>query len=266
VPSGSRKRVEAPAREGEESALFVRSAARAFAVLEAFKSKPRPLSLGELASATGLGKSATQRLVHTLQRLGYLMRDPENRGYIPGTALLDRSFDALRVNPVVERATAVLLELRRNARERVDFSLFDRMTIVYAVRLQSKRETFNATLVGRRLPTYCSSGGRAALSRLPETEARAILEASDRQQLTARTIVDLPEILAKVSEARRDGFALALEEILIGEVVLAAPVLGNDGRPVGAVHIAGSLSEWRVEDFRARFAPLATEAARAIGP
>ena len=60
---------------------------------------------------------------------------------------------------MAERATAVLLELRRNARERVDFSLFDDTCIVYAVRLQSKRETFNATLVGRRLPSWCSSGG-----------------------------------------------------------------------------------------------------------
>ena len=35
-------------------------------------------------------------------------------------------------------------------------------------------------------------------------------------------------------------------------------------RPIGAVHIAGSLSEWSVEDFRRRFAPLAIEAARAV--
>ncbi|CFP57874.1 transcriptional regulator [Bordetella pertussis] len=41
-------------------------------------------------------------------------------------------------------------------------------------------------------------------------------------------------------------------------------MLGADGRPVGAIHIAGSLSEWTPEAFTARFAPLAVEAATAI--
>jgi IclR family pca regulon transcriptional regulator len=53
---------------------------------------------------------------------------------------------------------------------------------------------------------------------------------------------------------------------LIGEVVLAAAVVTKDGRPLGAVHIAGSLSEWSIEDFRRKFSPLAIEAARAISP
>jgi hypothetical protein len=33
---------------------------------------------------------------------------------------------------------------------------------------------------------------------------------------------------------------------------------------LGAIHIAGSLSEWSAEDFARRAAPIAQEAARAI--
>jgi len=33
---------------------------------------------------------------------------------------------------------------------------------------------------------------------------------------------------------------------------------------VAAIHVAGSLSEWREPDFRQRIAPLAIEAARAL--
>ena len=39
-----------------------------------------------------------------------LERDAEDRGFVPGLRLLDRSFDYLRTNPMIERATAVLLE------------------------------------------------------------------------------------------------------------------------------------------------------------
>lgn len=247
-----------------DRALFVEAAARAFRILEAFGTAPQPLSLGELAGITGLGKSAVQRSVFTLLELGYVERDPQDRGYLPGRRLLDRSFDFLRSHPLVERATSVLLELRRNARERVDLSLFDDLSIVYAVRLQSKRETFTATLVGRRLPSFCATGGRAAMARLPDEAVEDILLRSQRRRLTPKTIIDPDAIWEKIREARRDGYAFAAEESLIGEVVVAAAVVDAAERPVGAVHIAGSLSEWTVDEFRARFAPLAAEAARAI--
>ena len=247
-----------------ESSLFLQSVARALSVLEAFGSNPRPLSLAELAAATGLDKSAAQRIAHTLQQLGYLERDAARDGLVPGRRLLDRGFDYLRMNPLIERATPILFELRRNTGERVDLSLFDGTTSVYALRLQSKRETFFATLHGRRLPIFCSSGGRAMLAALPVDEARAILEACDRRPVTQRTLTDIDLLQEAIAQAREDGYALVLEQTLLGEIALSAAVCDNQGRPVAAIHVAGSLSEWREPDFRQRIAPLAIEAARAL--
>lgn len=244
--------------------LFLRSVARAFQVLEAFGRHPHPLSLREIAQAAGIDKSAAQRIAQTLLSLGYLENAPNDAGLLPGKCLLDRSFDYLRTNPIIERATPVLLSLRETTRERVDLSLFDRDTIVYALRLQSKRETFFATLAGRRIPTYSSAGGRACLAQLDPAVARRIIEQSDRKPHTSKTITDTETILAKVEEARRDGYACSLEESLIGEIVITAAVIDNRGQPLGAIHIAGSLGEWEEQEFRRRFAPLAIEAARAL--
>ncbi|HWL79603.1 MAG TPA: IclR family transcriptional regulator [Roseomonas sp.] len=246
----------------ESSPLFLQSVARTLRVLEAFSRFPRPLSIAELSAAAGLDKSAGQRIVHTLQALGYLERS--SAGLVPGKKVLYRAFDYLRMNALVESATPVLHELRKSVRERVDLSLLDVTDIVYAVRLQSKRENFPATLVGRRIPTFCSSGGRAMLAALPEEEAMRILQQSDRRPLTPRTITEIPALLAKIAEARREGYALALEESALGEIVLAAAVLDIHGRPVAAIHAAGSLSEWEEETFRRRISPLVMEAARAL--
>ena len=256
---------EADASLGAErdDRLFLQSVGRALDVLEAFADSPRPRSLGELATAAGVNKSAAQRIAQTLVGRGYLER--AEGGLVPGRRLLDRSFDYLRANPLIERATPVLNELRKNAGERVDLSLFDDLSIVYAVRLQSKRETFYATLPGRRIPTFLSSGGRACLAQLSDAAVDDVLTRSDRHPLTSKSVVAIDKVWRKVREARRDGYALATEEALIGEVVLAAAILDGPGRPVGAVHIAGSLSDWDVDAFRQRFAPLAVETARALG-
>jgi DNA-binding IclR family transcriptional regulator len=243
--------------------LFLQSVARALDVLEAFAQNPKPKSLGEIAIAAGVNKSAAQRIGQTLLSRGYLER-AESRGLTLGRRLLDRSFDYLRSNPLIERATPVLTDLRKLTGERIDLSLFDDTTIVYAIRLQSKRETFYATLPGRRIPTFLSSGGRACLAHLADGEVDDILNRSDRRPMTLKSLIEPADIWRKVREARRDGYSYATEEALIGEVALAAAVLDRGARPVGAVHIAGSLSEWTTDKFRSRFAPLAVEAARAL--
>ena len=255
---------ENPDGHGETSdRLVIQSLMRALDVLEVFGSAGKPMSLGEIAKAAGTTKSGAQRVAHTLVKRGYLEHAPGG-GLLPGRRALDRSFDYLRLNGLVERAVPVLIELRRVTNERVDLSLYDRTQIVYAARLQSKRETFYATLIGRRVPTFCSSGGRACLAALPEAEMEAVLAESDIRRITPKTTVDPDAIRRKVREARENAYALAAEEALMGEVVVAAAVLDRAGRPLGAVHVAGSLSEWPTEEFRRKFAPLVIEAARAL--
>ena len=256
--------VRFPSEDQRADPLFTAAIGRAMQVLAAFHHADRPLSLSEIADRAGLDRSAAQRIVHTLRTLGYIIRGPDDRGYLPGIRLLDHTLDFLRLNPVVQRATPVLLELRRNVRERVDLSLFDGQRVVYAARMQSKRETFYATLVGHSVPTFCSSGGWAILSRLPEEEARALVEASDRTPFTPRTLTEPDAVMEQVRLTRQHGHSLAVEQILLGEVAIGVAVTGGDGRPVAAIHVAGSLAEWTPEDFVTRFAPYVIEAGRAI--
>jgi DNA-binding IclR family transcriptional regulator len=60
------------------------------------------------------------------------------------------------------------------------------------------------------------------------------------------------------------GYALCLEEMMLGEIVLACPILEYDGTPVGAIHVSGSLADWDPQAFEERNAPLAIQAARSI--
>lgn len=242
--------------------LFIRATARAMQVLGAFHQASGPLSLSEIATRAGIDRSAAQRNVHTLMKLGYLRRD--RRGYLPGIRLLDHTLDVLRLDPVVQIATPVLMELRKTVRERVDFSLYDRTRLIYALRMQSKRETFYASLVGHSVPTYCTAGGRAALSLLSDEAARQIIDISRLDAHTPMTCTDPAQILEHIRTARRNGYARVIEEYAQGEIAVGVAISSGNGLPLGAIHVAGSRAEWTPEDFERRVSPVATEAARAI--
>jgi IclR family pca regulon transcriptional regulator len=240
----------------------VESVSRALRLLEAYATSPKPLSLSQLAAAAKIDKSASQRLSNTLLQLGYLKK--AEGGLVPGCKLLDRAYDYLRCNPLISRAYPVLVELRRMSEERTSFSLFDDLTMVYAIRLDSKQDAYYAHLPGRRIPTYCTSAGRAVLARLPEAQIIDVITRSDRRPLTPKTTIGKEESRTHIERARRTGYSVAVEEVLMGEVAVAAAVVDGNGVPVGAVSIAASLGEWTRDKFGRRFGPMVVAAAQAI--
>lgn len=252
------------ADEFDSHALFVRAAARAVAVLSAFELASKPLSLREISDLSGVDKSAAQRLVHTLQALGMIVRDPEGYGYIPGKRILTMAHSCLRLNPILQKATPVLLELRRRTRERVDMSLWDDTRMIYAMRMPSRHEVFTATLTGNTVPVYCTAGGLAVMSRLDDSEIRSIFDRSDRTPFTAQTMTTLDQVMRAVSETRKRGHAIIAAQLLRHEIAMGVAVMDNTNRPIGAIHVVGSLEDHTPEEFTARFGSLLQQAGQSL--
>lgn len=244
--------------------LFLRSVARTVAVMSAFQTARHPLSLSQVATAAGIDRSAAQRIIHSLMKLDMLARDPEDRGYLPGLRVLDMTHDLLRLNPMLQRANPVMLELRRRVSERVDLSLFDDVRVVYALRMPSKHEIFSATIVGHAVPTYCTAGGIAILACLPDTKIAEIVERSDLTPFTPYTIRDLNGVMQEVRATRERGHSVLCGQLLSHEVAIGAPILDSSSVPIGAIHVAGSLQEWTAESFSDSFGPLIQNAAKTI--
>ena len=250
---------------GKDSTLFVKSVGKAFQLLEAFEKSGDNgrLSHTEMRELTGMDASTIQRMSHTLVQLGYLERG-QNRTYMLGKKFLHFTFEYLRHSTTIQRASPILMDLQEETGERIDLSLFEDLEIVYALRRQTKRQTFFATLTGRRVPSFASSGGRAVMAHLPEEVVDDILERSDIRPITPKTITSRDEIREAIRLSRELGYAICIEQMLLGEIVLASPIFDEKAVPIGALHISGSLSEWEPEVFQKKHAPLAIAAARTI--
>ncbi len=80
---------------------------RGLALLQLFpRSKPAK-TLAELAAGLGLSRSATYRLVYTLEADGFIARDAETRRYRLTSKTLDLGFEYLHAQPITEIRPAV---------------------------------------------------------------------------------------------------------------------------------------------------------------
>jgi IclR family transcriptional regulator, pca regulon regulatory protein len=254
-----------PVFSTERSPLFIQSFEKVMRVLEAFGQSEQYLGLSEIVALTAFDKPQAQRATHTLVATGYLEKHPQTGRFCLGKKCLDLSFHFLRSHPLVSVATPALLQLRRECGERTNLSLFDRTTLVYAIRLHGKREYPQfTTLIGRRMATFCSAGGRAMLAALPNVEVREILAQSDLTPMTADTILDPDQIMLEIEKTRMRGYGFVVNESAPSEVTVAGAVLDVAGRPVAAVHIAGSLTKWSPTEYEERFSPFVVETARSL--
>jgi IclR family pca regulon transcriptional regulator len=223
-------------------ALFVGSVAKAMQVLEAFAGAQQ-LGLSEVAERAGMPKSAAQRFIHTWWKLGYLQKMPGRRLALTHK-LLERSYDFLLANPLIARVTPHLVDARDRCRQNVNFSILDGTDIVYLVRVPSHRQQLSPMLPGRRQPAFCSSGGRAMLSLLPDEDVRHILRNSDLKPFNAFTQTSVNELMREIRLARKTGFAIVEQQIMVGEIAVASAVADPAGNAIGAVHIAGFIDEF----------------------
>jgi IclR family transcriptional regulator, pca regulon regulatory protein len=250
--------------EMRNNPLFATTLEKGLRILRVFYDANGPLGLSDLCRATGLEKSAVQRLTHTLAALGYLMKDKRTKRYYPAARLLDFSFMYLQSDPLIQAAGPHLLDAKEEAQESVNLGTLDATDVVYIYRLPSSSARIISPIVGARSPAFCTATGRAILSRLPENEAAAILDASDRSPLTSNTITDRDIILRKIEAARREGFTIAIQECLPGETTVAAPILNADDRSIGAVNISITTDHWDENKVRKKLAPIVIRAALAI--
>jgi len=249
--------------------LFVQSLAKGLELLEAFEHHPTIMSMNELMEMTGFDRSTTQRMAHTLVSLGYLERGAGGKGFTPGKKILQRTFDYMRSVPLLERATPLVVQLQQETGERVELSLFNDLYIIFALRRQTKRQTFSSTLVGRQLPTVQTAGGRSIMAHLTPEQVEDIIVRSEtmpRRSIpsTPKTTHDSARIREYVEQARQDGYAAAAEESQIGELNIAAAILDHRQQPIATIQLAGLTSDWTVENFARQYAPLIMTTARAL--
>lgn len=183
------------------------------------------------------------------------LQDPASRAFSLSGRLLEFSHTILAYNRVREEANPHMERLSRRTGETVNLIELVGEDIVYVARFPSQHAVSVDIHIGSRLPAFCTAAGRAILSRYSESEIRARIGVKQRKAWTENTVTDTPSLLALISKARFDGYAVNDQETFIGDISLAAPLTDASGRPVAAINISAPVPRWTVEQAEKELVP-----------
>ncbi|MFH7564269.1 IclR family transcriptional regulator [Oceanimonas smirnovii] len=252
--------------ECRDNPLFVNTLVKAYSVLQAFDCGRQYLGLSELVKLTGMNKSSVQRFTYTWEQLGLLQKSPVTKAYRLTPKCLDLGFRHLRSEPLVEIATPRLADASHRLGVNVNLSVMDDTDIIYLLRFPSEKQTLNAMLPGRRVPAYCSSGGRMLMSFLGDEAVDALLNRSKLAPITRYTIYEQAQIKAQIAQARENGFAICDQECLLGEIAISVPIFNLANEAVANLHVALSSTDWSEERIKSELVNELIAIARTITP
>lgn len=196
------------------------------------------LGVVRIAELVGADKGHVSRLLTTLAEHGLVERDVDTREYRLGWqlyALAARAGD----QRLLETARPLLGRLVRDLGERVSLSVL-RGAEVLTVFSESPSRAVQATgWVGRTVPAYCTSSGRALLFDHGRDELATVFAGVRFRSLGPNAPPDVRELYRRIDAGRPSGFAVVDEESEPGLVAAAAPVRDFRGRVCAAVNVSG---------------------------
>ncbi|RJQ04794.1 MAG: IclR family transcriptional regulator [Bacillota bacterium] len=227
----------------------VRAVEKALSILGLFTLDEPDLRVVDMAAKLKTNKSTIHRMVLTLERAGYLRRNPASGSYSLGLKIVELGAVAVSNLEVRHQARPHLERLQAATGQTIHMAVLDGPDIVYIEKLEGKAGVRLYSSVGRRAPVHCTALGKVLLAYQPRDVARDLLVARPLRPYTRRTTIDLAEILAHLEVVRQRGYAIDIQEHQELVHCAAAPVFDHTGSVIAAVSMTLIGSEFREDEL-----------------
>lgn len=210
---------------------------RGLALLQLFpRSKPAK-TLAELAAGLGLSRSATYRLVYTLEADGFIARDAETRRYRLTSKALDLGFEYLHAQPITKSAQPFLRALSDRSNAAAHVAILDGWHCVYLARALPNAGLVSNLQLGARLPAHTTSSGRIMLAHQDETVLQTIYGKLKKETRGALAAPSQSDFNAQIATDRKRSYVFHKSTVDPGLVSLAFPIRDHTSQVIAAVTV-----------------------------
>ena len=222
--------IETRPPQGAQAAL------RAVRLLKLFTNERPEMTLAELSRASGLNKTTTHRLLRALQSESLIDRNSATSGYSLGTGLMALGVQALASSDLRRRVHPLLKVLAKESGETATLEVPVENSMLILDEVAGVHCVATGGNIGTCWPMHATSTGKVWIA----FEESGMDRIGDQlQALTAKTLTNKAFFQPQLTDIRRRGYAVTVDELEDGFTAVATVIRGVLGDVQGALSIGG---------------------------
>jgi DNA-binding IclR family transcriptional regulator len=212
---------------------------RGLQIVEMVAEMAEPPTLSAIARKSKLNPSTAHHILKALVDFGYLVQAPETHIYSLSSKLFRLTRRTWTVEQLAEIATPFLEELGNLTGESSSLAVLRDGQVIIAAKQEQDGPLRVVQRIGESRPIYCTAVGKVLAAELSEKELEELVERTDFQRKTPKTITSPVVFRKEMVSIREKGVALDNEEHIKGVRCLAAPVRDYSGEARAALCVVG---------------------------
>ena len=216
----------------------------------------------ELAAHLDKPKSTVHNYLSTLEAEEYVVS--EGTEYHVGTRFLEFGTYVRYRHTIYEIARSEIDRLAEETGELANLMIEEHGRGIYLHRAQGRQAVNVDANAGTRVYLHSTGLGKAILAHLPEERVDAIVDTHGLPEITENTVTDRSTLDRRLGEIRERGYAIDDEERLPGLRCIAAPILSNENRVLGAISVSAPTHRLRDDQFQTTMPNKVREVANVI--
>lgn len=230
-------------------------------ILSCFGPRRESLSAREIAESLAVPPSTVYRYLDTLIEDGFLIKNRDTGAYRLGFMLLHLGNQVSQSVGFLEIIKPHLSDLSRSLDETVMLMVRSGERVVCVDMKETSKPIRLNMKIGTVIPLYAGASSKVLLAFQPEGFIRDYLKKATLRRVAPNTIISKEKLRADLIKIRRQGFAVAEQEVSPGVFGVAAPVFEASGAIVASFVLAGPVE--RLGAREEELVPAVRESARA---
>lgn len=229
----------------------VRSVERAIKVLKAISTNKNGLTISEIAVMVNLHTTTVIRLLATLEKEDFVVRDLDTLAYRLGNSLIEMAANNLQNENINDVAYPIMKKLVMKCEETVSLFVINGTKRVCKEKIEGLHPIRWHIEIGDSAPLGISSSGKLLLAYASESLVESVL----KKQLVLRdgTIVDPEKLRIELDTIRTQGYATSFCENSLDGVGISAPIKNHLGKVIASLTILGPahrMDEEKVNSYK----------------
>ena len=210
---------------------------RGLDLLGQFSRDTPELSGAELSRKLDLPRASVFRMLHTLEKSGFVERVGDSTQYKLSLGVLRLGFEYLASMELTEHGRPIIEALRDATGYSAFIVVRDQREVVFVAKATGRSTQFHAIQVGARLPAHATVLGRQLLSRMTMAELSQLYPELVLKSFTPKTPKTVMQLKKQLEVDRLNGYGISQGGYETGISTIAAPVFNDRLEVVAAVSI-----------------------------